>query len=214
MDVVGGDDAEMADKVVHESVRSTTSRSRSGIQSTQSRFKLIRFNDGRRGQAGKLVGDKDAMADVADIPDDADNQLSFKNNIKYEWASFMKVSKMMKGSMTMFFSNPTLAPIREYLSYKNIDEIKTLLTELRYGKITWWTRSLTIRSVTADVAPKEYLMYYLDIISAIRFLIGHQLFAPHLVYASVRRYSTDNPENPQLDNKDERKYREIYIADW
>ncbi len=67
MDAVGGDDAEMADEVVHKSVRSTTSRSRSGIQSTQSGFKLIRFNDGRRGQAREPVGDEDAIADVADI---------------------------------------------------------------------------------------------------------------------------------------------------
>ncbi len=73
MDAVGGDDAEIADEVVHKSVRSSTSRSRSGIQSTQNEFKLIIFNDGRRGQAGKPVGDKDAMADVADILDDTNN---------------------------------------------------------------------------------------------------------------------------------------------
>ncbi len=84
MDVVGSNNAEMADKVVHESVRSTNSRLRSGIQSTQSEFKLIRFNDGRRGQVGEPVGDKDAMANVADIPGDADNRLPFKKNIEYE----------------------------------------------------------------------------------------------------------------------------------
>ncbi len=124
MDAVSGDDAEMADKMVHESVCSTTSRSRSGIQSTQSGFKLIRFNDGRRGQAGEPVRDEDAMADVADIPGDADNRLPFKNNVEYEWAMFMQVSKMTKGSMTMFLSNPTLAPMREHLSYKNVDEMR------------------------------------------------------------------------------------------
>ncbi len=73
MDVVGSDNAEMADKVVYESVRNTTSRSRLGIQSTQSGFKLIRFNDGKRGQAGEPVGDKDAIVDVTDIPGNADN---------------------------------------------------------------------------------------------------------------------------------------------
>ncbi len=95
-----------------------------------------------------------------------------------------------------------------------MDEISTLLIELSYSKVTWWTKSLSIRSVTTDVTPKEYLIYYLDIIPAIRFLIGHQPFAPHLAYAPVRRYSTDNPENPQLDNKDERIYGEIHTADW
>ncbi len=73
IDAVGGDDAEMVDEVVHESVHSTTSRSRSGIQSTQSGFKMIRFNDGRRGQVRELVRDKDAIADIVDIPGDADN---------------------------------------------------------------------------------------------------------------------------------------------
>ncbi len=89
MDAVGGNNTEMADEVVHESVRSTTSRSRSGIQSTQSGFKLIKFNNGRRGQTGEPVEDEDAIADVADIPGDADNRLPFKNNVEYEWARFM-----------------------------------------------------------------------------------------------------------------------------
>ncbi len=73
VDAVGNNDVEMADKVVHESVHSTTSRSRSGIQSTQSGFKLIMFNDGKRDQVGEPVRDKNAMADVADISGDTDN---------------------------------------------------------------------------------------------------------------------------------------------
>ncbi len=62
----------------------TISWLRSGIQSNQSKYKLIRLNDGRRGQVGKLVGDKDIMPDVADILSDVDNCLLFKNNVKYE----------------------------------------------------------------------------------------------------------------------------------
>ncbi len=48
IDAIGDDNVEMANKVIHESIRSITSQSRPGIQSTQSRFKLIRFNDSRR----------------------------------------------------------------------------------------------------------------------------------------------------------------------
>ncbi len=73
IDAVGDDDEEIADKVVYESMYNITSWSKSGIQSTQSGFKLIRFNDGKRGQAEEPVGDKDAMADIADIPGDVDN---------------------------------------------------------------------------------------------------------------------------------------------
>ncbi len=49
MDRVGDDNVEMIDKVVYESVYSTIFRSRSRIQSIKSGFKLIRFNDSRRG---------------------------------------------------------------------------------------------------------------------------------------------------------------------
>ncbi len=62
--------------------------------------------------------------------------------------------------MGRFFNNPDLAPMREHLSYKNVDKIRALLTELPYGKVTWWTKSMSIRSVIANVAPKKYLMYY------------------------------------------------------
>ena len=42
---------------------------------------------------------------------------------------------MTKRLMTMFFSNPTLALMREHQNYKNMDKIKALLTELLYGKV-------------------------------------------------------------------------------
>ncbi len=46
--MVDGDNVEMADKVIYESVYSTTFLSRSEIQLTKSEFKLIRSNDGRK----------------------------------------------------------------------------------------------------------------------------------------------------------------------
>ena len=38
--------------------------------------------------------------------------------------------------MIIFFSNPILAFIWKHLSYKNVDEMRALLTELLYGKVT------------------------------------------------------------------------------
>ncbi len=35
-----------------------------------------------------------------------------------------------------------------------------------------------------------------------------------MAYAPVRYYSTDHPENPQLDNEDKQIYRERHTADW
>ncbi len=174
------------EQVNPESVRSTWTWSRSGIQSTQSGFKVIKFTNSERRQAGEPVGDDEVMAYLADKPVVLNNNgLPFKNNVEYAWVKFMQDNKMTKKSMGMFFNNPDLAPMRKHLSYKNVDEMRALLTELPYGKVSWWTKSINICSVIADVAPKEYLMYYLDIIPAIRFLIGHRSFAQHMAYVPV-----------------------------
>lgn len=53
------------------------------------------------------------------------------------------------------------------------------------------------------MALKEYLIYYLDIISTICFLIGYCFFVLYMAYALVQRYSIYNPENLEIVNKDE-----------
>ena len=56
-------------------------------------------------------------------------------------------------------------------------------------------------------------MYYLDIIPAICFLIGHQLFAPYMKFALIRHYSIENPDNNNIDsNKDKCIYEEMHTA--
>ncbi len=89
-----------------ESMRSTYTRSRSGIQSTQSGFKVIGFTNSERWQAGKPVGDKEVMAYLADkLVVLNDNGLTFMNNVEYAWAKLMQDSKMTKQSTGMFFNN-------------------------------------------------------------------------------------------------------------
>lgn len=56
-------------------------------------------------------------------------------------------------------------------------------------------------------------MYYLDIILAIYFVIGHRPFALHMAYALVRHYSTDNSDNNDI-NEDKWIYGEMHMADW
>lgn len=109
IDTFGGDNTKMADKVIYESVHHITFRSRSRISSYQSRVKLIKFNDSKKGQAKKLVEDGDIMVNIVDISDYTNNCLPFENNVKYEWERFILASKMKKKPIIrMFFSNPTL----------------------------------------------------------------------------------------------------------
>ena len=85
----------------------------------------------------------------------------------------MHDNKIIKGSIGIFLNNLDLAHIWEHLSYKSVDELRALLKELPYNKVTWWTKSINICSVITNVAPKKYFMYYLDIIPAICFLISY-----------------------------------------
>lgn len=55
----------------------------------QSEFKLIKFNNGRKNQARKLIQDKNAIKNVVNIPGNINNCLLFKNNIEYKWTKFM-----------------------------------------------------------------------------------------------------------------------------
>lgn len=87
------------------------------------------------------------------------------------------------------------------------------MTKLLYSKVTWWTSCLNIHSIIVDVVSEEYLIYYMDILLTILFLIGHWPFLPYLAYISVHYYSIGNPKNSWLDNKDKQIYREIHIAD-
>ena len=48
----------------------------------------------------------------------------------------MQANKITKRSMTISFSNPTLAPMQKHLNYKNMGKIRALLTKLQYGKVT------------------------------------------------------------------------------
>lgn len=47
----------------------------------------------------------------------------------------MQNNKIIKKSMKILFNNFNLISIQKYLSYKNINKIRALLTKLLYSKI-------------------------------------------------------------------------------
>ena len=45
-------------------------------------------------------------------------------------------------------------------------------------------------------------------------MVSYQPFAQYMAYAPVQRYSTNNPDNPEIDEEDEQIYGEMPTADW
>lgn len=67
-----------------KSQHTTFTRSRSGIQSIQNRFKLIEFDNSIRGQVSEPINKKNTITYMADILIDQDNYyLPLKTNIEY-----------------------------------------------------------------------------------------------------------------------------------
>lgn len=75
MNAVGGNNIEIANKLISKSIYSTIFQLKLGIQLTQSSFKLIRFNDGNRNQTRNHMRSKDITANVADLSSDISNYL-------------------------------------------------------------------------------------------------------------------------------------------
>ena len=48
-----------------------------------------------------------------------------------------------------------------------MDTMRALLIEFSYGRVTWYIKSLNIVFVNANMASKEYLIYYFHIIPVI-----------------------------------------------
>lgn len=80
--------------------------------------------------------------------------------------------------------------------------MQVLLTKLSDNKVTWWTKKFSLYSIIVYIASKEYLIYYLDIIHAIYFLISYWLFVLYMKYAAVRYYSIDNSNDKNIVNNE------------
>lgn len=99
---------------------------------------MIRFTKSKKKQVREPVRNKDVIVYLADMSVIAnDNCFPFNNNVEYVQTKFMQSSKMTKVLVRMFFNNLALAPIWKHLSYKNVNEMRALLIELPYSKVTW-----------------------------------------------------------------------------
>lgn len=99
-------------EIILGNVCKTFSQLRSIIQSTQSSFKMINFDDSQSEQAKELIGYEHVIISTTNIFDiKNNNHFLFKNNVEYIWIRSMQASIMIKKLIIMFFNNPDLALI-------------------------------------------------------------------------------------------------------
>lgn len=82
-------------------------------------MKIIRFINIKRGQTKKPLRNEKIKVYLANILIVLNNNsFSFKNNVKYIWAKFIKVNKIIKKLIKMIFNNLDLALMQKVLNKK------------------------------------------------------------------------------------------------
>lgn len=91
-------------------------------------------------------------------------------------------------------------------SFRNTDEWREQVHRVPWGipEDQWRRDSFTVSSIMSGLADIEYATYYRDVLSVVRFLLGHTPFKHNLVYASVQLRMPDNT----------RVYNKMHTEDW
>lgn len=73
---------------------------------------------------------------------------------------------------------------------------------------------MSIKSPINGISASKYIIFYRDIIKALRFLIGHKDFTHDLASTLIWQYAVSSLEEPDFLAMEEQVYDEIHIADW
>lgn len=132
----------------------------------------------------------------------------FAGETDFAMASWLLQSQCTKGDINRFLKDTRLEGMHGQLSYKNATELFGLLHKLRHGirNPTWNESTIVLQPDMHPEGRREYSVQYQDIVSAIRFLIGHRPFRDNLAYAPVRQFTDEG--------KTCRAYNEMHTGDW
>jgi hypothetical protein len=147
----------------------------------------------------------------------------FRNAAEFELAYYLFESRATAGSIDKFFKLPGVGDILSYVTqFKSVQHYHRTLEEIPYGIPADYWKTETKTEMIAGVK-HVWQVKYRDAMAAIRFLIGHQPFAPNLAYAPVRIFDNKKRTHPMKSlsreeddgvDKSERIYNEMHTGDW
>ena len=191
-------------------------QARSGIYLTTSAFITQMYQEQTGQQAGACVHQDKATGDAQDDDKTADQPFYlFKNSGDYALALWFQEIGCTKGEVNSFFnsrvSDHYMKGVAKRkpepgLSFANGEQWLGQLDRIPTGICddNWQELRLTVETEVEEQEPSTVKLQYSDVVSSIKFLLGHPPFALDLVYGPICQYN----------NKNERVYIEMHTGDW
>lgn len=132
----------------------------------------------------------------------------FRNSTDFALARWFFQSQCSKGDVDRFFSDRRLEPLWDNISFRSANQWHHMIHQTQHGinSDEWQQTVFNIRECS-ELDRGDHTIYYRDILSVIRYLIGHKPFAHHLHFAPEQHFYMDN-------DREIRTYHELYTADW
>lgn len=191
----------------------STGTTRRGLLSTSSCCKVVTFSGHTRRPAGNAISPEVVDCKYLGYGNhltspgvDRGLYHPFDSEVDYALAFWFYQEKVTKGARDRFFRDHRLKSLHQFLKYQNSDDLINLEDRISQGLNIdgWKQRRFTIQPMISGASPVEYSIIYRNIITVLRFLLGHRAFREDMVFEPVRQYNSD----------DKRIYSEMHTGDW
>ena len=130
----------------------------------------------------------------------------FNDQLDYALAHYFAESKTIKGNVNKFLSDPLMTPLTKKLSYKNADKWMEKLSEIPWGipEDKWIEQKYNVKSSVSGIVGQEITIQSQNVLSCIKFLMGHPSFQHNQTYEPCRVYNQN----------EDRVYNEMHTGNW
>ena len=130
----------------------------------------------------------------------------FNDQLNYALAHYFAELETTKCNVNKFLFNPLMTFFTKKLSYKNADKWMKKLSEILWGipKNKWIEHKYNVESGVFEIAGQEIAIESQNVLSCIKFLMGHSDFQHNQTY---KPYCVYNQNEDQV-------YNEMHTGDW
>ena len=130
----------------------------------------------------------------------------FKSQKEYELSKWLFNYRITKSAVSAYLKDVNIHDEGEQYSFRNGQEWHKLLEQIPWDTPDdkWFQMSFKMDTKIDGLNVEGPKVYYRDIISVLRFLLGHQPFNENLTYAPIK---VTNPQG-------QRVFTEMHTGDW
>ena len=130
----------------------------------------------------------------------------FNDQLDYALTHYFAKLETTKGNVNKFLFDPLMTSLIKKLSYKNADEEMEKLSKIPWGisEDKWIEHKYNVESGVSEIAGQEIAIQLRNVLSCIKFLMGHPGFQHNQTYRPFCVYNQN----------EDRVYNEMHTRDW